>query len=48
MIHHYTALFTVHEQEQGIVSLQNVQHPSYWIAIKNGETVGSVSDVIMI
>ena len=29
------------------MSLQNVQIPNHWIAIKNGQTVGTVSDVIM-
>ena len=41
------ALYTVHSRGQGIVALQNVQNPNHWIAIKNGQTVGTVSDVIM-
>ena len=44
---HTTALYTVHSRGQGIVALQNVQKPNHWIAIKNGQTVGTVSDVIM-
>ena len=42
-----TAQYTVHNRGEGIVSLQNVQNPNNWIAIKNGQTVGTVSDVIM-
>ena len=44
---HTTALFTVHSRGQGIVALQNVQIPNHWIAIKNGQTVGTVSDVMI-
>ena len=41
------AQYTVHNRGEGIVALQNVQIPNHWIAIKNGQTVGTVSDVIM-
>ena len=47
MILHITAQYTVHNRGEGIVALQNVQIPNNWIAIKNGQTVGTVSDVIM-
>ena len=42
-----TALYTVHNRGPGIVALQNVQNPNHWITIKNGQTIGTVSDVIM-
>ena len=37
----------MHNRGEGIVALQNVQNPNNWIAIKNGQTVGTVSDVIL-
>ena len=37
----------MHNRGKGIVALQNVQNPNNWIAIKNGQTVGTVSDVIL-
>ena len=30
-----------------MVSFQNVRNPEYWIAIRHGETIGTVSDVIV-
>ena len=47
MILHTVAQYTVHNRGEGIVALQNVQIPNNWIAISNGQTVGTVSDVIM-
>ena len=36
----------MHKHDKDIVRLQNVQKPDHWIAIKNDETTGIVSDSI--
>ena len=40
-------MFTVDTRGKGVVAFQNVQHPNHWITIKNDETTGTVSDVVM-
>ena len=48
MILSLTAMFTVRLRGKGSqeVSFQNVHNPQHWIAIRHGETIGTVSDVI--
>ena len=50
MILSLTAMFTVRVRGKGSqeleVSFQNVRNPQHWIAIRHGETIGTVSDVI--
>ncbi len=40
--HGQLAQFKVHVRRPGVVSLQNVQSPDYWLAIFQGNTIGTV------
>ncbi len=39
------AQFRVHVKRPGVVSLQNVKNPDYWLAVFQGKTVGTVINV---
>ena len=38
----YLPHFRVHVRGRGVVALQNFPTPEHWIAIKDGETIGTV------
>ena len=40
------AQFHVHVKRPGVISLQNVKNPHYWLAVFQGKTVGTVSSVL--
>ena len=40
-----TSQFKVHVRRPGVVALQSVHKPKHWLAIYQGTTIGTVSDL---